>query len=88
MRQGAYRDSDRCVHQGYNVVDVFRRLCLYTTDRQVRDTLSRVNDLLTDDELDALTFVHRLETFYPHRSFETAKHLHVQQNRLLQLNYY
>ena len=70
-------------HQGYNVVDVFRRLCLYTTDCQIRDTLSRVTDLLTYDELDALAFVRRLETFYPQRSFETAKRLHLHQNGLL-----
>jgi len=67
--------------QGYNVVEVFRRLCRHTSDRQIRDTLSQVTDLLTDDELDALAFIHQLETFYPSQSFETAKRHHMHQNR-------
>jgi len=78
-----YKDIGVCDLQGYNVVDVFRRLCLCTTDTHIRDTLSRLNDLLTDSELDALAFIHRLETFYPHRSFETAKRLYVHHNRSL-----
>jgi len=78
-----YINIDVCYVQGYSVVDVFRRLCLYTTDIHVRDTLSRLTDLLTDSELDALMFIHRLETLYPHRSFETAKRLYVRHNRSL-----
>ena len=62
-------------------MEVFRRLCLYTTDRRIRDTLSRVPDLLSDSELEALAFVRRVESVYPCQSFETAKHLRVQQNR-------
>ena len=76
------------VRQGYDVVDVFHRLCLYTTDRQVRDTLSEMADLLTDDERDALAFVRHLETICPQRSFETAKRRHQRQNRSLQLIQY
>lgn len=67
--------------QGYDVVDVFHRLCLYTTDPQVRDTLSQTTDLLTDVEHDALVFVHHLESICPHQSFKIAQHLHQQQNR-------
>jgi len=67
--------------QGYDVKPVFRRLCLFTSDRQIRDTLAQVSDLLTDDELDALAFIHRLETLVPCQSFDTARSLRLQQNR-------
>jgi len=74
-----------CYCQGYDVVGTFHRLCLYTSDRQIRDTLSRVSDLLTDSQLDALTFVHRLESVYTCQSFETAKHLSLRHSRYLRL---
>jgi len=67
--------------QGYDVKHVFHRLCFYTSDCQIRDTLSHVSDLLTHEELDALEFVHRLETLFPCQSFDTARHLRLQQNR-------
>ena len=70
-----------CYFQGYNCVEVFHRLCLYTTDHHIRDTLRHVTNLLSDDELNALQFVRRLESFYPCQSFETAKRLRLQQNR-------
>jgi len=63
------------------VVEVFRRLCLYTSDRQIRDTLSHVTDLLTDDKREALTFLRRLELLCPHQSFNTARRLRLHQNR-------
>jgi len=70
-----------CTCQGYNVLEAFHRICLYTADLQIRDTLSRVNNLLTEDEHDALTFIRRLESLYTCRSFEAAKRHLVQQNR-------
>ncbi|XP_070543106.1 spatacsin-like isoform X2 [Ptychodera flava] len=65
-------------NMGFDVTEQLRRLCLYTSNRTLRDFL--IEELekskqLTEEELKMVQFVQKLERLYTCRSYERAKEM-------------
>ena len=76
-----------CLQQGFDVWSKIHQICMFTPDRELRDYL--IGELsegkyFTDEELEMVKFVHKLESLYSCPSFDVAKLLRteaIEQNR-------